>query len=141
VRRETGKDRPISGIRLSDQLHRRAHVGGPRCRLTETRAYRALKSIEGQPTPKLEDFRNTLLHPDRTAVIPGGTGGTGGTAANSQTFGGTERWDRRDHHGRLPIRVDSPGRIGPTCQYHLFAPIPVEYHRSHPSPQTNCPEK
>ena len=49
VRRETGKDRPISGIRLSDQLHRRAHVGGPRCRLTETRAYRALKSIEGQP--------------------------------------------------------------------------------------------
>jgi len=60
--------------------------------------------------------------------------GTGGTAANSQTFGGTERWDRWDHHGRLPIRVDSPGRIGPTCQYHLFAPIPVEYHRSHPSP-------
>ena len=67
-------------------------------------------------------------------MIPGGTGGTGGTAANSQTFGGTERWDRWDHHGRLPIRVDSPGRIGPTCQYHLFAPIPVEYHRSHPSP-------
>ena len=49
MRRETGKDGPISGIRLSDQLHRRAHVGGPRCRLTETRAYRALKSIEGQP--------------------------------------------------------------------------------------------
>src|SRR6516164_7756098 len=71
---------------------------------------------------------------DRTGVIPGGTGGTGGTAANSQTFGGTERWDRWDCHGRLPIRVESPGRIGPTCQYHLFAPIPVEYHRSHPSP-------
>ena len=51
-----------------------------------------------------------------------------------QTFSGTHGRDRWDHHERLPIRVDSPGRIGPTCQYHLFAPIPVEYHRSHLSP-------
>src|SRR6516225_6769982 len=56
---------------------------------------------------------------DRTAVIPGGTGGTSGTAANFadfwwyRTVGPVEPpWE--------PIRVDSPGRIGPTCQYHLF---------------------
>ena len=67
-------------------------------------------------------------------MIPGGTGGTGVLQSILQTFGGTERWDRWDHHERLPIRVDSPGRIGPTCQYHLFAAIPVEYHRSHLSP-------
>src|SRR6516164_3985073 len=110
-------------------------AGQPLLGSTWSRSFALARS---NPQPADAEARGFPKHAfasrDRTAVIPGGTGGTGGTAANSQTFGGTERWDRWDHHGRLPIRVDSPGRIGPTCQYHLFAPIPVEYHRSHLSP-------
>ena len=37
--------------------------------------------------------------------------------------------------GKIADPRGQPGQIGPTCQYHLFAPIPVEYHRSHPSPR------
>jgi hypothetical protein len=39
-----------------------------------------------------------------------------------QTFGGTERWDRWDHHGRVPCGQHRPVHAGPTQQYHLLAP-------------------
>jgi hypothetical protein len=45
-------------------------------------------------------------------------------------MGGTGGTTMKDHRSAWTA-LD----IGTTCQYHLFAPIPVEYHRSHPSPR------
>ena len=61
-----------------------------------------------------------------------------------QTFGGTDGWDRWDHHERLPIRAGSIARYAgptdPTRRYHLFGPNPVQYHWYHQSYRRNVRE-
>jgi hypothetical protein len=63
---------------------------------------------------------NFVISRDRFSVGPAGPVVL---QAVLQTFGGTEGWDRWDHHHCIPCGQHRPahaGPTGPTRRYHLF---------------------